>query len=117
MEGHSQAVEGGQRREEQALADRLLWVLRNTNILARAKIAPVEVAVKVSPSLIPFHCEFTSGVKGVPIDLKCEIVMSATARPVSLTHSLKYSKCYPAVIAFFLPLMYIGDKSVLRLSQ
>lgn len=45
-----------QSREEKGAVDRLLWVLHNTNILARAKIAPVEVAVKVSCSLIPSHC-------------------------------------------------------------
>lgn len=36
--------------------DRLLWVLHNTNILARVNIAPLGVTVKVSQSLIPFHC-------------------------------------------------------------
>lgn len=46
----------GEERGERGLGDKLLWVLHNTNILARAKIAPVEVAVKVSLSLIPFHC-------------------------------------------------------------
>lgn len=70
MEGWIQAEEGRQRRG-QGLGDRLLWVLHNTNILARAKIAPVEVAAKVNLSLIPFHCgvQVWSDEGGVQIDV------------------------------------------------
>lgn len=50
-----QGSRGEERRGEEGLGDRLLRVLHNTNILALPKIAPVEVAGKVSLSPIPFH--------------------------------------------------------------
>lgn len=56
--------------EEKGLGDRLLWLLHNTNILAWAKIAPVEVAIKVSLSLIPFHCGVQVWSEVVWIDVK-----------------------------------------------